>query len=129
MWVVVNQLRKPVQFIPTKAKEIAHEITDQFVDELMQFYIPLKDVVCDRDSKFTSNFWVWVFKKLDTILSTSSLYHPQSNGQIERVNEIIEDIFQIYLVKKPAKQKEYLPLLEVAYNKFKHTRRDVVLVC
>ena len=35
MWVVVNQLRKPVQFIPTKAKEIAHEITDQFVDELM----------------------------------------------------------------------------------------------
>ena len=50
------------------------------------------DIVCDRDSKFTSNFWTQVFKKLETTLSMSSVDHPQSDGQIERVNQIIEDM-------------------------------------
>ena len=75
----------------------------------------------DRDPKFTSDFWTQVFKKLETTLSTSSTDHPQSDGQRERVNQIIEDMLRAYVGSKPTKWERYLPILEFVYNSSKHT--------
>ena len=46
------------------------------------------DLANERDSKLSTYFWTWVFKKLKTILSMSSSYHPQSSAQLE-ANQII----------------------------------------
>ena len=67
------------------------------------------------------NFWMQVFKKLETTLSMSSTDHPQSDGQTERVNQIIEDMLRAYVGAKQTKWERYLPILEFAYNNSKHT--------
>ena len=74
----------------------------------------------DRDRKFNSNFWREVFKKLDTTLSMSTMDHPESDGQTERVNQILEDMLRSYVSKKQSNWEEYLPILEFAYNSSKH---------
>ena len=51
----------------------------------------------------------------------SSTDHPQSDGQTERVNQIIEDMLRAYVGAKPTKWERYLPILEFAYNSSKHT--------
>ena len=79
------------------------------------------DIASDRDPKFTCDFWTQVFKKLETTLSMSSTDHPQSDGQTERVNQIIEDMLRAYVGAKPTKWERYLPILEFAYNNSKHT--------
>ena len=75
----------------------------------------------DRDPKFTSDFWTQVFKKLKTTLSMSSTDHPQSYGHTELVNQIIEDMLRAYVGAMPTKWERYLPILELAYNSYKHT--------
>ena len=97
------------------------ELAYQFVDELFHFYRLLMDIVSDRDPKFTSNFWTQVFKKLQATFSMSSTYHPHSDGQIERVNQIIEDMLRAYIGLKPTNWERYLLILEFAYNSSKHT--------
>ena len=77
-----------------KTTIIAPELAYQFVDELFTFYGLQMDIVSDRDPKFTSDFWMQVIKKLETTWSMSSTDHPQSDGQTERVNQIIEDMLQ-----------------------------------
>ena len=78
------------------------------------------DIVSDRYSKFTSEFWAQVFKNLETNLSMSFTNHLQPDGQTERVNQIIEDMHWAYLAKTPSKWEQYLPILEFVYNSFKH---------
>ena len=85
IWVVVDRLTKLARFIPTKTMVTAQQLAYQFVDDLFRFYGLPMDIVSDRDSKFTSDFWTHVFKKLETTLSMSSADHPQSDGQTERV--------------------------------------------
>ena len=121
IWVVVDRLTKLARFIPTKTTVTAQQLAYQFVDELFRFYGLPMDIVSDRDSKFTSDFWTQVFKKLETTLSMSSADHPQSDGQTERVNQIIEDMLRAYVAKTPSKWEQYLPILEFAYNSSKHT--------
>ena len=61
------------------------------------------DIFNDRDSKFTSDFWTQVFKKLETTFSMSSTDHLQSDAQTERVNQIIENVLRAYVAKTPSK--------------------------
>jgi transposase InsO family protein len=49
-------------------------------------------IVFDRDTKFTSNFWKSLLEDLGTELNFSIAYHPHTNGQIERMNRVIEDM-------------------------------------
>ena len=83
---------KFVRFICTKTTITTQQLAYEFV---MIYFIcdalPM-DVASDQNSKFTNDFWTHVFKKLETNLSMSSLNHSQSDGQNERVNQIIEDI-------------------------------------
>ena len=47
--------------------------------------------------------------------------HPPSNGQTEWANEIVEDMLREYVITKPTKSDQYLPISEFAYNSSKHT--------
>jgi hypothetical protein len=57
-----------------------------------------KEIVLDRDPKFTSNFWKGLFKGFGTNLNLSIPYHLESNGQIERTNIIIKDMLKMYVM-------------------------------
>jgi transposase InsO family protein len=75
-----------------------------------------RTIVSDKDTKFTSNFWRGLFKGFGTNLNFSTTYHPQTNGKIERVNRIIEDMLRMYVMDKPYKWEDYLHLVEFSYN-------------
>jgi hypothetical protein len=49
-------------------------------------------------------------------LNFSTSYHPESDGQTERVNQVIEDMLRMYVMGKPSKWEEYLHLIEFDYN-------------
>jgi transposase InsO family protein len=56
-----------------------------------------KKIVSDRGSQFTSRFWKKLHESLDTKLNFSSAYHPQTDGQIERTNQVLEDMLRVVL--------------------------------
>jgi hypothetical protein len=72
--------------------------------------------VYDGDPKFTSNFCKGLFNGFRTNLNFSTTYHPESDGQIERVNKVIEDMLRMYVMDKPSKWEDYLHLVQFAYN-------------
>jgi hypothetical protein len=57
-----------------------------------------------------------LFKGFGTNINFSATYHPQTDGKIERVNQIIEDMLRMYVMDKPSKWEDYLHLVEFAYN-------------
>ena len=121
IWVVVDRLTKMARFIPTRKTISATQLAHQFVEQLFRLYGLPADIVSDRDSKFTSEFWQLVFHKLETTLSLSSSDHPQSDGQTERVNQILEDMLRAYVSRKQSAWEDYLPMVEFAYNSAKHS--------
>jgi hypothetical protein len=70
----------------------------------------------DRGPQFVSKFWEELHKSLDTKLLHSSAYHPQTSGQTERVNQILEDMLWTCVLEFPQKWDECLPLAEFSYN-------------
>ncbi|KAK2984115.1 hypothetical protein RJ640_025442 [Escallonia rubra] len=70
-----------------------------------------QDIVSDRDSCFIGNFWTELFKLFGSQLSMSSSYHPESDGQIERFNSMLEE-YLCHFVN--ATQKNWVKLLDVA---------------
>jgi transposase InsO family protein len=75
-----------------------------------------RTIISDRDTKFTSNLWRGLFKGFGKNINFNTTYHPQTNGKIERVNQIIEDMLRKYVMDKPSKWEEYLHLVEFSYN-------------
>ncbi|KAK3043171.1 hypothetical protein RJ639_001604 [Escallonia herrerae] len=70
-----------------------------------------QDIVSDRDSRFTGNFWTELFKLFGSQLSMSSSYHPESDGQTERFNSMLEEYLRHFV---SATQKNWVKLLDVA---------------
>jgi transposase InsO family protein len=58
-----------------------------------------KNIVSDRGTQFTSRFWEKLHEEMDTKLNFSSAYHPQTDGQTERVNQILEDMLRARALK------------------------------
>jgi hypothetical protein len=75
-----------------------------------------KMIVLDRGPQFMSKFWEELHKALDTKLLHSSAYNPQTSGQTERVNQILEDMLRACALEFPQKWDDCLPLAEFSYN-------------
>jgi hypothetical protein len=84
--------------------------------EIFRLHGVPKEIVSDKVPKFTSNFWKGLFKGFGTNLNFSTTYHLESYGKIERVNEVIENMLRMYVMDKPSKWEDYLPLVEFCYN-------------
>jgi hypothetical protein len=114
--VVVDKLTKAAHFIPLKTTHKATNVVDIFMREITRLHGIPKTIVSDRDPKFTSKFWKGLFKGFRTNLNFNTAYHPESDGQTERVNQVIEDMLRMYVMDKPSKWEDYLHLVEFAYN-------------
>ena len=88
--VVVDKLSKVAHFIPVKTIYKAANIVDIFLKEIFWLHGIPKVIISDRDPKFIGNFWRSPFKGLNTTLNFSTLFHPQTDGQTERVNQVLK---------------------------------------
>jgi transposase InsO family protein len=64
------------------------------VDNIVKLHDVLSKIISDRGTQFTSKFWKRLLEAMGTKLDFSSAYHPQINGQTERVNQIMEDMLR-----------------------------------
>jgi hypothetical protein len=114
--VVVDKLSKSAHFIPVKLTCKAIDIANIFMKEIFRLHGMPKEIVFDRDMKFISNFWKSLMVGLGTKLLFNIAYHPQTDGQTERVNQILEYMLRMHVMHQPKKWEDYLPLVEFAYN-------------
>jgi hypothetical protein len=75
-----------------------------------------KKIVSDRGTQFTSHFWQQLHEALGTHLNFSSAYHPQTDGQTERTNQILEDMLRAYALQDQSGWDKKLPYAEFSYN-------------
>ena len=73
-------------------------------------------IVSDRDPRFTSRFWKKLQEALGTKLHFSTAFHPQTDGQSERIIQILEDMLRCCILEFSSSWERYLPLIEFAYN-------------
>ncbi|MCO5581935.1 hypothetical protein L7F22_035824 [Adiantum nelumboides] len=118
--VIVNRFSKMAHFIPCKKAASAPDIASLFVQHIFRIHGLPRSIISDRDPKFTGHFWTSLFKSLGTNLLFSSAYHPQTDSQTERVNQILEEMLRHYIQQRLASWEEYLPLVEFAYNNAPH---------
>ena len=116
IFVVVDKLTKVAHLIPVKTASTAPNIAHLFVKEIVRLHgIPAR-IISDRDAKFTSKFWQALFQSVGTQLNLSLAYHPETDGQTERVNQVIEDMLRSYCSQQSRQWFKFLPLVEFAYN-------------
>jgi hypothetical protein len=114
--VVVDKLSKSAHFIPVKSTCKAKDIAQIFMKEVFQLHDMPREIISDRDTKFTSNFWKTLMVGLETNFLFITAYHPQTDGQKERMNQILEDMLRMHVMHQPKKWEYYLSLVEFAYN-------------
>jgi len=119
--VVVDKLSKATHFIPVQSTYRVVQIAHIFMQNVFKLHGLPKTIISDRDVKFTSTFWKALFTELGTQLNFNIAYHPQTDGQTERVNQVVEDMLRACVMQKPTQWEEYLHLVEFAYNNGYHT--------
>jgi transposase InsO family protein len=88
--VVVDRLTKYAHFLTLKHPYTAATVAKLFLDQIVRLHgVPIT-IISDRDKVFTSHFWKELLKALGTQLHYSTAYHPQTDGQSERVNQCLE---------------------------------------
>ena len=73
-------------------------------------------IVSDRDSRFVSEFWTALWERFGSKLKLSTAYHPQTDGQTERMNRTVEQMLRAHRLNEPDRWKEHLPAIQFAYN-------------
>jgi transposase InsO family protein len=92
IWVIVDGLTKVAHFIPVKTTYSRPQLAELYMSRIVCLHGVPKKIVSDRGTQFTSKFWERLHETFDTQLHFSFSYHPQTDGQTERVNQILEDM-------------------------------------
>nr|GEZ44108.1 putative reverse transcriptase domain-containing protein [Tanacetum cinerariifolium] len=120
IWVVVDRLTKSAHFLPMKETDPIDKLTRLYLKEVVTRHgIPVS-IICDRDSRFTSNFWRAFQKAMGTRLDMSTTYHPETDGQSERTIQTLEDMLRACVIDFENGWERHLPLVEFSYNNSYH---------
>jgi transposase InsO family protein len=92
IWVIVDRLTKTAHFLPVHTTHKAEKYAEIYIDQIVRLHGISRTIVSDRGALFVAHFWEQLQKSLRTTVIRSSTYHPQTDGQTERVNQILEDM-------------------------------------
>jgi hypothetical protein len=116
IWVIVDRLNKTAHFIPVHTTYSAERYAENYIDLVVRLHGVPKTILSDRGTQFVARFWAQVHESLRTKLIHSSSYHPQTDGQTERVNQIVEDMLRACVIHFDKSWDKCQALAEFAYN-------------
>jgi hypothetical protein len=99
--VFIDRLTKQVLLAPLSDDTTAPTIARVYFDTVFRHKGLSKVIISDRDPRFTSHFWRTLFRLLGTKLSFSTAFHPQTDGQTERINRVVEEVMRPYISAQP----------------------------
>jgi IS30 family transposase len=116
IWVIVDRVTKVAYFLPIKTTYKGARLAELYMERIVSLHGVPKKIMSDRGTQFTSQFLHKVHQSLGTKLNFSSAYHPQTDGQTERTNQIIEDMLRACALQYGASWDKSLPYVEFSYN-------------
>jgi transposase InsO family protein len=116
IWVIVDRLSKVAHFIPVKTTYKGSKLVELYIAGIVWLHEVPKKIVSDRGTQFTSKFWEKLYESMDTKLNFSLAYHPQTDGQTERLNQILKDKLRACALKDNQSWDKCLPYAEFSYN-------------
>jgi hypothetical protein len=119
--VVVDKFSKFAHFVPLHHPYSAPKVAQAFLDHIYRLHGMPTHIISDRDQVFTSLFWKELFRLAQVKLCLSSAYHPQSDGQTERVNQCLETYLRCFIHSCPRQWLKWLSLAEFWYNTSDHS--------
>ncbi|KAE8902899.1 hypothetical protein PF005_g8151 [Phytophthora fragariae] len=117
--VFVDRFTKMVHLIPVSDTVTSAETATHFIDCVLRHHGLPESSVSDRDQRVTSAFWSSLFQLLGAKLSISTAAHPETDGQTERVNRVLEDVLRSYATSF-ANCSPFLLLAEFVLNNAEH---------
>ena len=121
IYVVVDRFTKMCHLIPCSTTLSAEQCADLFLRDIVRLHGVPKSITADRDVRWTSAFWRTLTQHLQTKLQLSTAFHPQTDGQTERVNRIVQDVLRHYVNAQRNDWVKLLPLVEFAINSSPHS--------
>ena len=102
--------------MPCNKTITGEETAKLFIENVYKYHGLPDDIISDRGTQFTSKFWQSLFKILQVKIKLSSAYHPQTDGQTERVNQVLEQYLRCSINYHQDNWVDLLPIAEFAYN-------------
>jgi len=112
----IDGLTKRAHWVATREAMSAAEFAQLFLEYYVRLHGLPNIIVSDRDVRFTSDFWKKLMEIWKTKLSMSTAFHPQTDGQAEKANSIVERYLRAYATNRQRTWDRLLPLAEFAYN-------------
>jgi IS30 family transposase len=99
IWVIVDMLTKVAHFILVKTTYSRAQLVELYMSRIVCLHGVPKKIVSDRGTQFASRFWKRLHDSMDTKLNFSLAYHPQTNGQTERTNQVLKGMLRACALK------------------------------
>ncbi|GKE89210.1 putative reverse transcriptase domain-containing protein [Tanacetum coccineum] len=116
IWVIVDRLTKSAHLLPIRENDPLDKLARLYLNKIVARYEIPASIICDRDGRFTSNFWKSFQKDLGTNISMCTAYHLETDGQSERTIQTLEDMLRACVIDFGKGWVKHLPLAEFSYK-------------
>jgi transposase InsO family protein len=118
---VINSFTKRAHFILTHTTLNAKTTALLFLKEVWKHHVMPQVVVSARGPQFIAGFTRELYKLLGIKLAMSTAYHPQTDSQMERINQVLEGYLCTFTSQQQDDWDGLLPMGEFFYNNTKHS--------
>jgi len=125
--VVVDKLTKMVYFIPTIEKILAKGLARLFRNNVWKLHRLSKSIISNRGLQFTAGLIRELNRMLEIESKISIAFHPQTNKQIERVNQKLEQYLRMFIDHRQEQWPDWLRITEFVYNNKVHSSTKILL--
>ena len=117
----MDRFSKQIHAVPTTTKLTAEGMAKIYRDHVFRLHGLPKKIIHDRGSQFDAKMMKELYKLLHIEGNPSTAYHPQTDGQTERVNQELEQYLRLYVNHRQSDWSEWLALAEFAHNNREHS--------
>src|SRR5438046_6161613 len=129
IYVCVDRFTKMAHFCPIKSNVTAEQTAQLYLQHMFKNHGLLGNIVSDRGTQFTSKFTRRLLELCEIKSNKSTAFHPQWDGQTERVNQVLEQYLRIFCDYQQNDWYQLLPLAEFVYNNAQNASTGVSPFC